>query len=681
MFRRPWRIVLILFLFIMALGFGAVVGVVAAFLRTAPTLDEVTFNPEMTTYIYDVHGREIARLHRGENRIPVPLSEIPQIVQDAFIAIEDHKFYEHHGIYFRGLFRSLLVNLREGSFAQGGGTITGLLARNAFLSHEKTITRKIKEWVWTIQIERKYSKEEILETFLNEIYFGHSAYGVEAAAQTYFGKSISEVTLPEAAFLAGVINGPGYFSPHYDPEAAVRRRNIVINRMAELGYITQEEAEKAKATPLEVVDLQPRRRREASYFVEYILQNYLIPKFGDQQVYAGGLRVYTTLDLDVQRAAESAVLSLLPAGTPDAKGLHQPQAALVSIDPQTGHIVAMVGGRGEDQFNRATSAVRQPGSAIKPFIFAAALEQRDITPATIFVDEPIEVPLVTGEVYKPSNFGNVFRGPLTVREALERSVNVIAVQVLLNLDGSMRTAIDFMKELGITTLVESGRINDMVPALALGGLTRGITPLEMAAAYATFANSGIYVEPIGVIRVEAYDGTVLDEPRPERRVVLSEQASYLINDMLRGVIEAPHGTGRAAAGLGRPAAGKTGTSQGDTNAWFVGYTPDLVTSVWIGNDQQSQPLDFGSRRAVEIWSEFMAQALADRPPRWFDAPDGLVQMRIDIKTGLRVPDGCVYVPPAETRIEQFIEGTEPMSVSPRCFGPEAGFTDGLFSLP
>lgn len=680
MFRRPWRIVLILFLFIMALGVGAVVGVVAAFLRTAPTLDEVTFNPEMTTYIYDVHGREIARLHRGENRIPVPLSKVPQMVQDAFIAIEDHKFYEHHGIYFRGLLRSLLVNIRAGSFEQGGGTITGLLARNAFLSHEKTITRKIKEWVWTIQIERKYSKEEILETFLNEIYFGHSAYGVEAAAQTYFGKSISEVTLPEAAFLAGVINGPGYFSPHYDMEAAVRRRNIVLNRMAELGYITQEEAEEAKATPLEVIELQPRRR-EASYFVEYILQTYLIPKFGDQQVYAGGLRVYTTLDLDLQRAAEQAVISLLPAGTPDAKGLHQPQAALVSLDPQTGHILAMVGGRGEDQFNRATSAVRQPGSAIKPFVFALALEQRDITPATVFVDEPVEIPLVTGEVYKPSNFGNVYRGPLTVREALERSVNVVAVQVLLSLDGTMKRAVEFMKELGISTLVESGRVNDMVPALALGGLTRGVTPLEMAAAYATFANNGIYVEPIGVLRVEAYDGTVLDEPRPERRVVLSEEASYLINDMLRGVIEAPHGTGRAAADLGRPAAGKTGTSQGDTNAWFVGYTPDLVTSVWIGNDQQSQPLDFGSRRAVEIWAEFMAQALADRPPRWFERPPGVVQMRIDTITGLRVPDGCVYVPPGETRVELFIEGTEPMSVSPRCFGPEASLSETLFGLP
>lgn len=677
---RPWRIILIILLFLVALGAGASVGLVAAYLRTAPTLDEVTFNPNLTTYIYDINGKEIARLYRGENRIPVSLDEIPQIVKDAFIAIEDHKFYEHHGIYFRGLLRSLVVNIMSGRFEQGGGTITGLLARNAFLSHEKTISRKIKEWLWTIQIERKYTKDEILETFLNEIYFGHSAYGVEAAAQTYFGKSIRDVNLPEAALLAGVINGPGYFSPYYDMEAATRRRNVVINRMAELGYITQQEAEAAKATPIEVVQQQPPKRR-ANYFVEYILQTYLIPKFGDQQVYAGGLRVYTTLDLEAQQAAEAAVLSLLPAGEPDANGLHQPQAALISIDPATGHIVAMVGGRGEDQFNRATQAVRQPGSAIKPLYFAAALEQRSITPATIFVDEPTEIPLVTGEVYKPRNYNNIHRGPITVREALERSVNIVSVKVLLHLEGQMRTAIDFMKRLGITTLVESGRVNDMAPAIALGGLTHGVSPIEMAAAYATFANKGIYTEPIGVLRVESYDGTVLDEPKPQKRVVLSEQAAYLISDLLRGVVESAHGTGRSAAAVGRPSAGKTGTTQENTNAWFVGYTPDLVTAVWIGNDQQSKPLSFGSGRAVQIWTEYMSKTLETKPPRWFEIPEGVVQTRIDVKTGLRVPDGCSMVPPDEARIELFIEGTEPMSVSPRCFGPEPLLSDTWYGLP
>lgn len=666
---RPWRILLIIVLFLVAVGIGASVGIIAAYLETIPSLDEVTFNPNLTTYIYDVKGREIARLYRGENRIPVSLEEIPQYVKDAFIAIEDHKFYEHHGIYFRGLIRSLLVNLRSGRFEQGGGTITGLLARNAFLSHEKTISRKIKEWLWTIQIERKYSKDEILETFLNEIYFGHSAYGVEAAAQTYFGKSIRDVTLAEAALLAGVINGPAYYSPFYNMEAATRRRNVVLNRMAELGYITREEAEKAKAEPIVVVEQQPPRR-QAHYFVEWLLQTYLIPKFGDQQVYAGGLRVYTTLDLDAQKAAEAALVSLLPAGETDEKGLHQPQGAIVSIDPSTGHIVAMVGGRGEDQFNRATQAFRQPGSAIKPLIYAVALEKRTITPATIFVDEPLEIPLVTGEVYSPRNFSQTYLGPITVREALERSVNVVAVQVLLSLDGQMRTAIDFMKKLGITSLVESGRVNDVAPALALGGLTHGVSPLELAAAYATFANKGIYIQPTAVLRVESHDGTVLDEPKPQKRVVLSEQAAYLITDLMRGVIEAAHGTGRAAAALGRPAAGKTGTAQDNTNAWFVGYTPDLVTAVWIGNDQQSKSLSFGSGRAVQIWTEYMSRVLQDRPPRWFEMPSGLKQVRIDVKTGLRVPDGCAYVPPSETRTELFIAGTEPMSVSPRCFGPE-----------
>lgn len=674
--KRPWRIILIVTLFLIAVVIGASVGLVAAYLRTAPTLDEVTFNPDLTTYVYDIKGREIARLYRGENRVPVPLNEIPVVLQDAFIAIEDHEFYEHHGIYWRGLLRSVVVNIRSGRFAHGGGTITGLLARNAFLSHEKTVSRKIKEWLWTIQIERKYTKEEILETFLNEIYFGHSAYGVEAAAQTFFGKSVRDINLEEAALLAGVINGPGYFSPFIDMEAATRRRNVVLTRMSELGYITSAEAEAAKATPINVVEQQPPRR-QAPYFIEYLLQTYLLPKFDQQQVYSGGLRVYTSLDLDAQAAAESALLSLLPAGQTDSKGLRQPQGAVVSIDPTTGHIVAMVGGRGEDQFNRATQGVRQPGSAIKPFVYAAALERRSLTPSTVFVDERIEVPLVTGEVYTPRNFGNSFLGPVTVREALERSVNIVAVQVLMHLDGQMRTAIDFMKDLGISTLVETGRINDMAPAIALGGLTRGISPLEMAAAYATFANKGIYVEPTAIVRVEAHDGTVLDEPQPGRRVVMSEQSAYIMSDIMRGVIEAPHGTGRVAAAVGRPAAGKTGTTQENTNAWFVGYTPDLVTSVWIGNDQQSEPLDFGSRRAVEVWTEYMTRALAGKPASWFRTPDGLEQLRIDTKTGLRVPDGCIDVPASETRVELFIKGTEPLSVSPRCFGPEP-VLPGLF---
>ncbi len=666
---RPKRILTIIGLFLAAYIVGASAGMVAGYLSTAPSLDEVNFNPELSTLIFDIHGREIARLYRGdENRIYVTLDQIPLTLQQAVIAIEDHRFYEHFGISIRGLLRALFVNIREGrigdgNWAQGGGTITGQLARNAFLTHDRTVVRKLKEWLWAIQIERKYTKDEILETYLNEIYFGPHTYGVEAAARTFFGKSVSELDLAESALLAGVLNNPGIYSPFYNMDAAYRRRNLVLDRMAELNYITKEEAEAAKQQPIQIIERQTPRS-QASYFVDYILHNYLLPEFGEQAVYAGGLRVYTTLDLDMQKAAEEALNSLLPAGEPDSSGLRQPQGAVISIEPRTGQIRAMVGGRGEDQFNRAVQAVRQPGSAIKPLIYAAAFEQGVITPAMIFVDEPLQIPLVNGTVYEPKNFDQQFRGPISVREAIERSINTIAVQVLLNLDRQVNSALDFMESLGISTLVREGRNNDLGPAIALGGLTQGVTPLEMAAAFGTFANQGIYVEPTAIIRVEAHDGTVLAEPRPKQTAVVSEETAYLISDILRGVLEAPWGTGRSARLPGKPAAGKTGTSQDNHNAWFVGYTPNLVTAVWIGNDRPSS-LGFGSGRAAQVWGEYMSKVTANHPPTWFERPNGIVSVRIDTQTGLRAPDGCP-ISPDEIRTELFIRGTEPMSTSERC---------------
>src|SRR5690625_4968684 len=436
---RPRRILTIIGLFLAAVIVGASAGMVAGYLSTAPSLDEVNFNPEVSTLIFDIHGREIARLYRGdENRIPVTLDQIPATLQNAVIAIEDHRFYDHFGISIRGFVRAMIVNIREGrlgdgNWAQGGGTITGQLARNAFLTHDRTVVRKLKEWLLAFQIERKYTKDEILETYLNEIYFGPHTYGVEAAARSFFGKSVSELNLAESALIAGVLNNPGIYSPFYNMDAAYKRRNLVLDRMAELDYIAREEADAAKQTPIEIIERQVPKT-QAAYFVDYVVHNYLLPEFGEQAVYSGGLRVYTTLDLDAQAAAEEALNSLLPAGEPDSSGLRQPQGAIVSIEPRTGEIRAMVGGRGEDQFNRAVQAVRQPGSAIKPFVYAAAFEQAAITPATMFVDEPLQIRLASGSVYEPGNFDQQFRGEISVRESLERSINVIAVQVLMELD-------------------------------------------------------------------------------------------------------------------------------------------------------------------------------------------------------------------------------------------------------
>jgi penicillin-binding protein 1A len=662
---KVWKIILYIMLFLFVVMIGAGAGLIAAVLRTAPSLDQVNFNPEMSTILYDIKGREITKLHDGENRIPVSLSEIPQHMQLAILAIEDHLFYEHIGISFRGIIRALIRNVLRGTITGGGGTITGQLARNAFLTLDQTISRKIQEVIWAIQIERKYTKDEILEAYLNIIYFGHKTYGVQAAAQTFFGKDIGEVDLAEAALLAAVINGPGYYSPYIDIEAAQRRRNLVLARMEELGYITPEEATEAKAQPVKVIELKPIETK-APYFVDYILQNYLIPKFGAHQVSAGGLRVYTTLDLDMQVAAENALRSVLPTGTPDENKLHQPQGAIISLDPSNGQIRAMVGGRGEDHFNRATQALRQPGSAIKPIIYATAFENGLITPATIVMDEPIEIQLLNGDIYTPRNSNNVFSGEVTIRRAIEGSINVVAVKTLLNLNGGIISAINTGEKMGLSTLVKSGTINDVTPAFALGGLSKGVSPLELAAAYGVFANKGLYVEPIGIIRVEAVDGTILDEPKPVKKVALSEETAYLISDILRGVIESPYGTGQAARSIGRPAAGKTGTSQENTNAWFAGYTPQLVSVVWIGNDQQSKSLDFGSRRAVDMWTQYMVNALKDAPVSWFQPPKNIVTgIPIDIKTGLRVPDGCP-IPADEIKLEIFIKGTVPTAISPRC---------------
>ncbi|MGI6036361.1 MAG: penicillin-binding protein 1A [Limnochordia bacterium] len=653
--RRPWRLALIILVFSFSIGVGILAGMFAGFLRSAPTLEQVEFNPDLTTYVYDIHGDVIARFF-NENRIKAPLDAIPQDLQNAFIAIEDDQFRNHYGLNFRGILRALWTDLRRGGIYQGASTITQQLAKNAFLSHERTWSRKLRELLWTIQIERKYSKDEILESYLNVIWFGHGAYGVEAASQTYFGKSVDQLNLPEAALLAGIPRGPGLYSPFISPEAAVKRRNVVLNRMHDLGYITAAQAEEAKQAPLGTVD-QISRPYRAQYFVEYIRRLMMQRGYTEEELRGGGLRIYTTLDLSIQNKAEKALLEGLPQGKADENGITQPQGALIALDPRTGHILAMVGGRGgQDFFNRAVDAERQPGSAIKPFIYTAAVE-RGYTPGTVIVDEPVSyVNQYTKETWSPVNYDRRFRGPITLREALEQSINIVAVKLLdsIGVDGAIKVA----KQMGITTLVEQGRVHDRNLAFALGGLTRGVTPLEMAAAYGVLANQGIRTEPMAILRIVGPDGSVLEENRPQREIVLREQTSYIITDMLRGVIE--RGTGRSA-NIGRPAAGKTGTTDDYTNAWFVGYTPEIVAAVWIGNDKPSrmfyEGVNIGSGRAARIWSDFAKKALDGIPPSDFSRPDGIVDgLKIDIKTGQLAAPGC---PSAQTRHEIFMKGTEP----------------------
>lgn len=660
--RRRWVFYTMVFIFFIL--FGASLGVVGGYLKSAPTLDEVTFDPMLTTYIYDADGEVLTRIWK-ENRVPVTIDQIPAHMRHAIVAIEDHRFYQHHGFDLVRIAGALIADIKGGAIIEGGSTITQQLAKNAFLTHERRFSRKLRELLWAIQIERKYSKDEILEKYLNEIYFGHGAYGVEAAAETYFGKHVWELTLPEAALLAGLPKGPGYYSPFVDPEAAKRRRNVVLYRMFELGYITEAEYQEAKEAPIEVVSRQPREKI-ATYFVEYIISE-LIERYGEEKVLAGGLRIYTTIDRNMQRLAEKVLAESLPDGGVDERGIMQPQGALVSIDPSTGYIKAMVGGRGgeKDKFNRAVYAMRQPGSAMKPFVYTVALE-KGFTPATIIVDEPLQYTLPSGKVWNVRNYHNDYKGPITLREALELSINVVAVKVLEQV--GVRDVIELAKRMGISTLVEAGARNDIgLAPIALGGLTRGVTPLEMASAYGVFANQGIRVEPIAIRKVVDADGTVLEENKPRKTVVLSEEVAYLMTDLLRGVIE--RGTGKAA-NIGRPAAGKTGTSQDYTNGWFIGYTPELVTAVWIGNDNQAEKMiyngvRYGSWNAAAIWGKYMRQALEGQPIRNFPKPNGIIEgVLIDTKTGLLARENS-GIPADEMRYETFIAGTEPTELSPR----------------
>ncbi len=392
----------------------------------------------------------------------------------------------------------------------------------------------------------------------------------------------------------------------------------------------------------------------------------LLKWYGENQVYGGGLRVYTTLNIGIQKIAEKVLADGLPTLKTDANGLKQPQGALVALEPETGYIRAMVGGRGTDKFNRAVQARRQPGSAIKPFVYGAAFEH-GYTPASVVRDAPLSLQGADGKKWSPENYDRKYRGAITLRQALENSVNTVAIRLLQDI--GPQAVVEFGKRLGLSTLVDTGTTNDLNASLALGGLTKGLSPLELTSAYATFANGGIYVAPVVITKITDKDGLMIYENRPERRMVISEALAYSITDMLRGVIE--QGTGKTAQ-IGRAAAGKTGTTSDYTNAWFIGYTPELATTVWIGNDLQKEPMtsaagSVGSNRAATLWGQFMREALTGVPKTDFLMPErGLrTGMPIDVRNGLLVPAGCTLAP-EYIRREIFLENQVPSKTTPAC---------------
>lgn len=570
--------------------------------------------PAVSSQVFDSHGRLITTLHSDQNRLPIDINKVPQNLQNAFIAAEDNRFYEHIGIDPIGIFRAIFANLTNRGIAQGGSTITQQLAKNAFLSQEQTLKRKIQEALLALEIEHKYSKKEILEMYMNQIYFGQGAYGIQTAAKTYFNKDVNELTLTQCAMLAGLPKSPNYYSPFNNLNEAKKRKNVVLDQMVKYGYVSAAEAEDAKNQDLGLSKShQSKEADEYASFIDYVSQQ-VAKKYGDDALYKEGLKIYTTMDVDKQHAAVRAMRNL-PNNYTDENGLTQPQAAIVSIDPKTGHILAMVGGRGQDSFNRASMAVRQPGSAFKPFVYLTAL-QHDMTPDTTMDDQP-----VTYGSWSPKNAGGSYSGTMALSDALAHSVNTIAVQLADKV--GTKNIIANAKKMGITTL----DAKDDNLAMALGGLTKGVTPLEMASAYGTFANKGVHVKPTAIVKILDRNGNVLEdastlEKEETKTRVMSEREAYEMTTMLEGVID--HGTGTAAA-IGRPAAGKTGTTDDNKDAWFVGYTPDIVTAVWIGDDTGSHSLGeiYGGTIPAEIWKDYMSSATSDESGGDFSAPSGM----------------------------------------------------------
>ncbi|WP_425061220.1 Penicillin-binding protein 1F [Sporomusa carbonis] len=647
--RRPKKnartITIIAIVVFLVMLTGAGLGFLTASIHTMPSL-KGDIRPAVSSQIFDANGKLITTVHSVENRLPVSINKIPKDLQNAFIAAEDARFYQHSGIDPRGILRAVWSNITDRGISEGGSTITQQLARNALLSQEQTIKRKIQEAFLSLQIERQYSKTEILEMYMNQIYFGQGAYGVQTAAQVYFGKNVEDLNLAECAMIAGIPKSPNYFSPSSNLKAAKERQAVVLDQMVKYGYIDAATAAKAKNTEIKLAARSAPSTTTASYFTDYVIQ-LLIDKYGADAVYKDGLKVYTTLDLDMQSAAERA-MDQLPTTRTD-NGIKQPQGALVAIDPHNGHIKAMVGGRGNDQFNRAVLAERQPGSAFKPFVYLAAIES-GYTPATIIDDSPVSF-----GTWSPMNYDGQFHGPVTMRTALEQSLNVVAVKLAQQV--GIDKALYYAQQMGISTLVLQGNTNDRNLAVSLGGLTRGVTPLEIASAYGVLANSGIRVEPTAIIKVVDRNGKVIEQDTPREKVVVNERSAYLLTDMLRGVITNGTGTG---AYFGRPAAGKTGTTSDYKDAWFVGYTPDLVAAVWMGYDTSGYLSGVtGGAIPASIWRNFMSAVSSKYVARDFVKPSGIVAARVSTKDGLLINDPNNQ----ESRNEIFVEGTQPTKIS------------------
>jgi penicillin-binding protein 1A len=724
----------VLLFFVM--GAGVAGGVVAAYVRDLPPLDILEeYQPSLVTTLYDDQGKPFASFYE-QRRILVPLDKIPRFLREAIIAVEDSRFYQHYGLDPVGITRALWSNLNCLCLAEGGSTITQQLAKVLFFTPKKSLARKFKEALLVMRIERDLPKDRILELYFNQIYFGHGAYGIEAAAQTHFNKLVGQLNLAEAAMLAGLPRAPNSYSPILHPERARRRRHHVLQRMVQERFITAEQAEAATKLPFTTATFA-KGNNLAPYFVEYVRQ-YLEDKFGTHAVYHSGLQVYTTIKLKMQEAAALALRSGLqklkkrkdvrpqtsltaegsPAsqepkvgetlqvtvtgvtdvllelqvgeyrgeipfeeftrtGLPEFHARLKPgdqipvrvvkrdenrievalelepevEGAFLVLDPRDGAIKAMVGGYDfqRSKFNRAIQARRQPGSAFKPFVYATAFDM-GLTPASIFEDSPVSYPMVIeDEIFEwtPGNYDRKFRGPVTLRQGLEKSINIVAVKLIEQI--GVEPVIQMARRLGIKSHLR--------PEFGLALGASEVSLLEMVSAYGVFATGGHRAEPYAIKKVLDSKGVVLKEWFPEPQLVLKPEIAFVLTHVLQGVVE--RGTGKRAKVLERPIAAKTGTTDKASDVWFIGYTPSLVAGVWIGYDIKRSlgPYATSSQLAVPIWIDFARASLHEAPLEYFQVPEGVVPVFANYRTGnpttLNDPDAIQ---------EYFIQGTEPQPI-------------------
>ena len=763
--RKLFRFMISAVIVALVVMIAGIVGIYVYLGEDLPKISSLNdYRPSIISTVYSSDNRKIGEFYR-ERRVVIELADIPERLKEAFIAAEDSRFYKHRGIDFVSIVRAFFKNIEAGAIVQGGSTITQQVTKSFFLTPERSYRRKLKEAILAYRIDNRLSKEEILYLYLNQIYLGHGAHGVEAAAENYFGKSTKDLNLAESAMLAGLPQAPSRYSPFRYPERAKERQIYVLNRMVTERFITNIEATEAINTRM---DIKQRRNwfiEEVPFYTEHV-RRYVEKQYGADTLYNDGLRIYTTVDIEMQKIAQAELekglfaldkrqgyrgplkwlspeemeafstqlqveleksplhIGILTTGVvidindqtdmvtvrmgnaiglihidnmnwarkPDMKiayyearvrhpgevlkigdviqvrvikidekdrmwqlALEQTpkvQAALLSIESENGHVRVMVGGRDyrESQFNRAIQSRRQPGSAFKPIIYAAALD-KGYTPATVIIDSPIVFKDKYRDfTWKPKNYKEKFYGPTLLREALAKSRNVVTIKILQDI--GIDYMIDYAQKLGITSNLSRNL------SIALG--SSGVSLLELVSVFSVFANLGYRVEPIFITKITDREGNILEEANPSRVSVIDKSTAYIMTSLLQGVVK--WGTGRRIRALNRPVAGKTGTTNNLNDAWFVGYTPRYVTGTWVGFDEESSlgKGETGSRAAGPIWLGFMKKILADKPVRVFQVPEGIVFSKIDAKTGL------LPIPESEKVIfEGFKEGTAPTRYTPK----------------